>query len=349
MNSQEIAKIAGVSRSTVSRVINGYRNVPPETKEKVEEIIQRYGYVPNKSARNLAGKPSEAVGLFFVEYGTVEENIIHSSPFYSEFLVTAIDCLKKQGFQLVVSIINKIEDFNTVLASFETKSIAGCILMGDIVPNSVLAKLSDGNCPTMLVNQRSSIEYPNIYLTNTENYRGAYKAVQYLINNGHRKIAHITGAIEKTSIKERLEGYRDCLLHNEISVSDSYICHSSHIHRAESGYQAVIEMMEKNKGNGPTAIFAANDLLAFSAMRGLKEMGLRIPEDISIVGYDNSELGQYMSPPLTTIGVSVENVTVTAVGRLLGVIKNREEIAVFAQVGDSRLIERGSVRPMAQE
>ena len=78
MNSEEIAKLAGVSRSTVSRVVNGYTNVPPETKERVEQIIREYGYIPNTSARNLAGKPSNVIGLFFVEYGVLEENIIHS-------------------------------------------------------------------------------------------------------------------------------------------------------------------------------------------------------------------------------------------------------------------------------
>lgn len=342
MNSEEIARLAGVSRSTVSRVVNGYANVPPETKEKVEQIIRKYGYIPNTSARNLAGKPSNAIGLFFVEYGELEENIIHSSPFYSEFLANAIDRLKKHDCQLVVSIINKTEDFDMVETAFLNKTMAGCILMGDIVPNLVLEKLGKLECPTMLVNQRSSVEYPNIYLMNTENYKGAYAAVQLLIKNGHKKIAHITGSIEKTSIKERFEGYRDCLLHNQLPVNESYIYYS-HIHRAESGYQAVKRVMEDNKGNEPTAIFAANDLLAFGAMRSLKEMGFKIPRDISIVGYDNAELSQYMSPSLTTVQVSVEKIAHMTTDSLLRVIRKKESIPVFSQMKEFQLIERGSV------
>lgn len=345
MNSEEIAKLAGVSRSTVSRVVNGYTNVPPETKERVEQIIREYGYIPNTSARNLAGKPSNVIGLFFVEYGVLEENIIHSSPFYSEFLANAIDRLKKQGCQLVVSIINRIEDFDMVETAFINKTMAGCILMGDIVPNSVLERLGKSACPTVLVNQRSSIDYPYIFLMNTENYKGAYQAVQLLVNHGHKRIAHITGSVEKTSIKERFEGYRDCLLHNQIPVNESYIYYS-HIHRAESGYQAVLKMMADNKGNEPTAIFAANDLLAFGAMRGLKELGLKIPQDISIIGYDNAELSQYMSPPLTTVQVSVEKIARMTVDGLLLVIRKKEAIPVYSQLKEFTLMERGSVAPV---
>ncbi|WP_367566265.1 LacI family DNA-binding transcriptional regulator [Lacrimispora sp.] len=342
MNSEEIAKLAGVSRSTVSRVINGYSNVPPETKERVEQVIREYGYVPNTSARNLAGKPSNVIGLFFVEYGELKENIIHSSPFYSEFLANAIDRLKKLDCQLVVSIINKTADFDMVETAFINKTMAGCILMGDIVPNPVLEKLGQIECPTMLVNQRSSIDYPNIYLMNTENYKGAYQAVQLLVRYGHKKIAHITGSVEKSSIKERFEGYRDCLLHNQLPFNESYIYYS-HIHRAESGYQAVLKMMADNKGDEPTAIFAANDLLAFGAMKGLKELGLKIPKDISIIGYDNAELSQYMSPPLTTVQVSIEKIARMTVDSLLMVIRKREEIPVYSQLREFQIIERGSV------
>lgn len=342
MNSEDIAKLAGVSRSTVSRVINGYTNVPPETKEKVEQVIREYGYIPNTSARNLAGKPSNVIGLFFVEYGELEENIIHSSPFYSEFLANSIDRLKKQDCQLVVSIIDKTGDFDMLETAFVNKTMAGCILMGDIVPNFVLEKLGKLACPTVLVNQRSSVDYPNIYLMNTENYKGAYQAVQLLVSYGHRKIAHITGSVEKTSIKERFEGYRDCLLHNQIPVNEDYIYYS-HIHRAESGYQAIRKLMGDNRGNEPTAIFAANDLLAFGAIRGLKEMGVKVPQDVSVVGYDNAELSQYMSPPLTTVQVSVERIAHMTVDSLLGVIRRKEEIPVFSKLKDFRLIERGSV------
>ena len=341
-NSEEIARLAGVSRSTVSRVINGYSNVPPKTKEKVERVIREYGYIPNTSARNLAGKPGNTIGLFFVEYGELEENIIHSSPFYSEFLANAIDRLKKRGYQLVVSIINKTTDFDMVEMAFVNKTMSGCILMGDIVPNSVLERLGNIGCPTMLVNQRTAVDFPNIYLMNTENYKGAYQATQLLIKHGHRRIAHITGSIEKTSIKERFEGYRDCLLHNQVPVIDSYIYHS-HIHRAESGYQAVIALIRDNKENEPTAIFAANDLLAFGAMKGLKELGIKVPGDISIVGYDNAEMSQYMSPPLTTIQVRVEKIAHMTIDGLLRIIEKKEKLPVCSKLEEFQPIKRGSV------
>lgn len=342
INSEEIAQLAGVSRSTVSRVINGYSNVPPKTKEKVEQIIEQYGYIPNSSARNLAGKPTNSIGLYFVEYGQLEENIIQSSPFYSEFLASAIDRLKKKGYQLVVSIINKEKDFQQVEVAFANKTISGCILMGDVVPEKVLERLSSRECPTFLVNQKAEAEYSGVYEVNTENYGGAYQAVQLLVDQGHKKIAHITGSMEKSSMKERYEGYRDCLLKNGIALNEKYIC-KTHIHRAESGYLAVKAIMSENTDDKPTAIFAANDLLAFGAMRGLKEMGLRIPKDISIVGYDNAELSQYMSPPLSTVQVSAEKIAKLTIDSLLAVIKKSKEIQPFLKMEEFRVIERSSV------
>lgn len=349
MNSSEIAKIVGVSRSTVSRVINGYSNVPLETRIKVEAAIQKYGYIPNNAARNLAGKPSNTVGLFIIEYGSISENIIHSSPFYSDFLVSAIDKLKRKGYQLLVSIINSQEDFSMVATQFTNRSICGCVMMGDMIPNKVLEHLQSFGHPIFLINQRDSVPYKNTYLLNTENYRGAYSAVQLLVDYGHKRIAHITGSMEKTSIKERFEGYRDCILHNGLKFFNEYVYYT-HIHRAESGYQAMKEILRSNMAT-PTAVFTANDLLAFGAMRALKEDGIHIPQDISIIGYDNAELSQYMSPPLTTVEVSTEKLTEIAVNCLMDVIHQESDVAKCLKMGDFTLIHRQSVatckEPMA--
>lgn len=341
INSAEIAKMAGVSRSTVSRVINGYSNVPPETREKVEAAIKKYGYTPNNLARSLAGKPASTVGLFFVEYGTVEENIIHSSPFYSEFLVNAIDKLKKHGYQLLVSIVNSPEDFDAILAQAATRSISACIMMGDIVTNDTLERISQSGCPVCLINQRSSVSVDGVYLLNTENYQSAYDAVQLLVNAGHKHIAHITGSIEKASVRERFEGYRDCLLHNGRQFSEDYVCYT-HIHRAESGYQAVKELMSRGL-EAPTAIFAANDLLAVGAIRALKESGYRVPEDISVVGFDNAELSRYTSPPLTTVSTNTEKLTSMAIENILSVVEKRGDVPAVQKMPEYELIMRRSI------
>ena len=351
MKSEEIAKLAGVSRSTVSRVINNYPNVPPKTREKVERVIREYGYRPNNSARNLAGKPANAIGLFFVEffsgeYDEMEENIIHSSPFYSEFLAHAIDQLKKRGYQLTVSIISRQDDFDMIETAYANKSISGCIMMGDIVPDVVLERLSRQGLPTILINQRSKIEFKNIYLINTENYAGAYGAVQLLIDNGHTRIAHITGAFEKASVRERFEGYRDCLGHNQISYNENYI-YQTHIHRAESGYTAMEALLKKNKEAPFTAVFAANDLLAFGAIRCMQDKKIRVPQDISIIGYDNAELSGFIAPPLTTVSVSVKAVTKRAVTSLIAVIEKKEKVPSFAKEETFTLIERKSVRKLS--
>lgn len=342
INSEQIAKLAGVSRSTVSRVINGYSNVPPETKEKVERIIKEYGYIPNSSARNLAGKPTNSIGLYFVEYGQLEENIIQSSPFYSEFLAVTVNELKKRDYQLVVSIISKETDFQQIEVAFANKTISGCILMGDVIPGEVLKRLNDQGCPIFLVNQRAEKEYPLVFVVNTENYGGAYDAVQVLVSHGHKRIAHITGSLEKSSMKERYEGYRDCLLKNQLPVKERYIC-KTHIHRADSGYVAIRELMSVNADEKPTAIFAANDLLAFGAIRSLKELGYHVPEDISVIGYDNAQMSQYISPALSTVHVSAGKISELTIDSLLAVIQKTKEIPHYLKMEEFRVIERNSV------
>ncbi|MGI5967129.1 LacI family DNA-binding transcriptional regulator [Anaerotruncus rubiinfantis] len=342
MKSTEIAKLAGVSRSTVSRVINGYSNVPPETRRRVMDVVEKYGYSPNNAARNLAGKPSRIVGLFIVDLDETSENIIHASPFYSAFLTYAADRLQQKGYQLLVSVIKNRMQMKNILNMFQENMVSGGIFMGDLVPSSILKALSDAHCTSILINQRESVNYPGILTANTENYWGAYEAVNTLIENGHKRIAHIAGSIDKSSTRERFEGYRDCLLKNGIPFEENLVV-KMNIHREENGYWAAKQIFANNQGRLPTAIFSSNDLLALGAMRALGDMGFRIPQDVSIIGFDNTEISRFTTPPLSTVAASVEKLSNLAIDNLVALVEGKECLRQNLKLEEFEVIVRESI------
>ncbi|MEM1484303.1 LacI family DNA-binding transcriptional regulator [Oscillospiraceae bacterium PP1C4] len=343
MNSWEIAKLSGVSRSTVSRVINNYDNVPDATRKRVQEIIDKHGYTPNNSARNLVGKPSKIVGLFFIEEDEGGSDTIHSSPFYSEFLSYCADELKTKGYQLLISVVKDFHDAENIKSIVDQKLISGSIIMGDLLGDDLLYQLSQRQTFTMLVNQKETIAYDNIILLNTENYGGAYAAVEKLIKCGHVKIAHIAGNIEKISVKQRMNGYLDCLKDHGIAVNKNYIVHAR-MHKHDGGYHAMQTLLEENKGDYPTAVFATNDLMAVGAIKALKEMDISVPNVVSIFGYDNVEMSSFTIPSLSTVDTKVSEVVHLAVDHLIDAIESGRVAQNILTQSYYKLIIRDSVK-----
>lgn len=346
MKSAEIAKLAGVSRSTVSRVMNGYTNVPEETFQKVMRVVQEHNYAPNHFARTLAGKPSAIVGMFFVDDSGQNENIIQSSPFYTEFLAHFTDKLASFGYVLLVSILRSEQGIEDLKSFFGQKMISCGVFMGDIVADEVIAYLSENQHFSILINQREDINFEHIMLLNTANYLGAYKAVECLIQNGHRKIAHIAGSSEKISTKRRQEGYRDCLEKYGIPYDERLIV-QAHIHREETGYFATKELITRLKDDLPTAIFAANDLMAIGALQALNEQNIAVPDDISLIGYDNVSMSKYTTPTLATVSTPLEKLAQHAAQTLANVLEGKPQTEPVFCLPDFDVIQRGSIKALS--
>lgn len=347
MNSTEIAKLIGVSRSTVSRVLNGYTNVPPATKEKVEKALKKYGYTPNNAARNLRGKPSKIIGMFFIGFGNKIPASIHSSPFFSEFLVFFTDALKTHRYQLLVSIINNKSEMNIIKNLFIDKTISGAVLMGDKVPDSFLEEMNKDNYKCILVNQRDDCKLDNILLVNTENFKPSYEAVQLLIDKGHTRIANIAGKQSKISTIERYRAYCQCLKNNNIALDPDLVIFEN-IHKEYSGYNAGMELIKKNKDNLPTAVFCCNDLMAIGFIRAMNELEIRVPEDISVIGFDNTELSKCSTPKLSTVSTDINkiaNITAESFVKFIeikGSIKNLKKQII----SEYNIIERESIKEL---
>ena len=302
MKSNDIAKIAGVSRSTVSRVINNYPNVPEETRQKVLKVIEEYDYVPHASARMLAGAKNKVIGLFIIDINERQDgmkNRITRSPYFLEFTSSVIERASENGYKVLVQIIHNIEGYTQIKECFYNKMISGGIFIGENNNDETIKKIINDGYKVALIDQEitKNNAYSKCIVVNSDNFKGAYDATKYLIDNNHRKIAHITGDIGKLSSIDRIKGYKKALQDSNISINNDFIIESKF--REESGYESAKKLLSQS--DKPTAIFASNDKIAIGVMRAMKEMNLKVPQDISIIGFDDIEECKYINPQLTTI------------------------------------------------
>ncbi|MGV8979751.1 LacI family DNA-binding transcriptional regulator [Clostridium sp.] len=340
MNSSDIAKIAGVSRSTVSRVINNYSNVPEETRKKISEIIEQNKYVPHASARMLAGVKNIIIGLFIVEMNedTYGKQISRSS-YFAPFTNAAIDNASKLGYNVLVSIVSKPKDYKKVKELFYNKTISGGIFIGEGNCEPAIKEIINGGYKVVLIDQDIKADkevYSKCIIVNADNYDGAYKATKYLINLGHSKIAHLTGIPSQLSSIQRIEGYKCALREAGISIENRLLVKGDFT--INGGYQATKKLILKEK---PTAIFSSNDSMVLGAYHAIAELGLKIPEDISVFGFDDIEASRYLNPALSTVKVTLLEMASIGVNSLITSIENNSNLPANYIV-PVELIERES-------
>lgn len=294
---KEIAKLANVTTTTVSRVINNKPEVKPETRELIMGLIKKYNYQPNVFAKGISSQKSNCIALV-IPY---KESFILMNSFYAELIRGISSEFNKRGYFLLFFYAYQKGSQNEeeyLVNIFKQKRVDGFIILS---PGKSCLKIVDSlkeiNAPFILtskmIQQPSDIVYVDI-----NDYQGAKLATEHLISLGHRKIALIkngTGIL--TSSEERFRGYYETLVNNNIIYDDSLVKIGAT--SLESGYMAMNELL--NNENRPTAVFAAADVMAIGAIRAITERKMRIPEDISIVGFDDIPEAAFLNPPLTTI------------------------------------------------
>lgn len=340
MNSIDIAKIAGVSRSTVSRVINNYANVPEETRERIQQIIKENNYVPHASARMLAGVKNRVIGLFIIDMKVDSDGKqVTASSYFSPFTGAVIDNASKMGYNVLVSIVSKQKDYKKVKETFYNKTISGGIFIGEKNGEEEIKEIINSGYKVALLDQavKSDEEvYKKCIIVNADSYGGAYKATNYLISLGHSKIAHIVGISEHLSAMERLEAYKKALKDANMPIKNNLIIKSNFT--ISGGYSATKKLLQKQR---PTAIFCGNDNMAIGAIQAIQEAGLKVPEDISIVGFDDIEVARYINPPLTTVRMALMEMASIATNSLITSIENNSNFSADYTVPID-LIERNS-------
>lgn len=335
MTAAEIAKIVGVSRSTVTKVINNYPYTAEATRQKVLAAVKEYGYAPNVSARSLVGKKLKEIGLFIY----AAQNI-SSSAYFGGLITHVIDCAENLGYSVLASIIKPGQE-GKISHFLHSESIQGAIITGGAMEEQEVLDLMKSRHKILVVDQISYDSALHDYcgLVNRDNFNGAYLATEYLIQHGHRAIMHIAGAFTRISALERLAGYQKALQDHGLPAHKKLILHGDF----DDGTAENLLTKYLKHHQPPTALFACNDMTAIGAMRALKAKGYGIPQDVSIIGFDDIYVAKEIEPQLTTISSSPKTVAMEAVEKLIKMIET-DDLKVSKTLIGVSLVERDSVR-----
>lgn len=282
----DVAKLAGVSASTVSRVLANNSYVAQVTREKVLEVIQNLDYKPNRLASNFRKKSSNMIMAIIPEI---------SNPFFNEIIRGFQDCSSKMGYHMFLADTrNDVNLEREYMELFDEKFVDGVILASSRISLDEIQS-SYKNVPLVMACQYlEGGDIPTLFI---DNIVASREATEYLIGLGHRRIGFISGSLQVALNRDRLKGYRQAFDIHGIPLNQSYIQEGDF--SVESGYNNMKKFLAMDKR--PTAIFAASDSMAVGAMQCIKQHGLRTPNDISVMGFDDIPLCTLVEPKLTTI------------------------------------------------
>jgi LacI family transcriptional regulator len=307
----DVAEKAGVSFGTVSRVINNDIHVRPETRERVQGVMQKLGYTANRQARSLAGGRSNIIGVLVPDLGTG----------YIGEIIRGIDAeLSLTDLDLILYTTHRTasKEANYV-ANLAKGMVDGLLLVLPRSPADYTGTLTNRGVPFVLIDHQGiGRDCPAVGATN---WQGAYHATEYLIKLGHTRIGFITGSMDLGCADERLEGYRSALRTYHLPNEPELIYEGTFFQ--PDGYAGATALL--NLAHPPTAIFASNDVMAMGAMDAVRNRGLRVPDDISIVGFDDIPQASVMRPGLTTVSQPLEKMGRVATQMLLDLFRNKEK------------------------
>lgn len=285
---KDIAEEAGVSVSTVSRVLNNKPDVNDKTKEKVQRVINKLNYNPNGIARGLVLKKTNTIGLIIPSI---------TNPFFPTIAKGVEDEARKLGYSVVFcNTDNEVKHEKEIINLMKTKKVDGIIASFCINDVNELNKLITDHFAVVQVDREiSGLETPVVII---DNVLSGYLATTHLIKLGHRKIAHITGQPEVKNTKDRLAGYKKALRENGISFNEDWVLFGDP-QKEKSGYKQMNYLLKEE--DRPTGVFITNDIMAIRAYKAIFDHGLTIPGDISIIGHDDIEMASIIRPSLTTI------------------------------------------------
>jgi LacI family transcriptional regulator len=327
----DVAREAGVSYATVSRVVNGKAHVKPDKRERVLRAMTRLGYVANQQARSLAGGRSHVVGLLVPDLGTG----------YIGEIVRGIDQeLERFHYDLMLYTTHRRRAKEASYVAALSRGLAdGLLLVLPRDPASYLPALQQRRVPYVLVDH-NGIDRTGPAV-GASNWQGGYDATRHLIELGHRRIGFIAGTLDLTCSTDRRAGYLAAMHDAGLAAPEDYLRVGDFLQ--PSGYLCTRELLAL--AEPPTAIFASNDVMAFGAMEAAREQGLHIPSDISIVGFDDIAQAAHVHPPLTTVRQPLEEMGRTATRMLVEMIENPQQPPARAEL-PTQLVVRRSTQPL---
>ncbi|SUV11093.1 LacI family transcriptional regulator [Priestia megaterium] len=328
---KDIARVAGVSVTTVSRALNGYSDVNEKTRQKIAAVARELNYSPNTLARGLVMQKSKTIGLLVsgISRESVKDN------FTFEVLCGVNERASTLGYDLILFNTNTMmQREKTYTQLCRERRVDGAIIQGIKKEDLYLKEVVESDIPCVLVD--IPVHSNSVGYVTTDNALGAKKAVEHLAGLGHQHIGMINGHEDAFVSQERLNGYREALKECGLSFRSEWVVSGNF--EEKKAEKAACELLNRHKE--VTAIFCASDLMALGALKACKELGLDVPKDISIVGYDNIVLASYSSPNLTTVGQEVYQIGYEAADLLIEMLEGKE--TNMERYLDTKLIIRES-------
>ncbi|MER7928930.1 MULTISPECIES: LacI family DNA-binding transcriptional regulator [unclassified Streptomyces] len=314
---EEVAARAGVGRGTVSRVINGSPRVSDATRAAVEAAVAELEYVPNTAARALAANRTDAIALVVPE----PETRFFAEPYFSDMLKGVGTQLADTELQLLLIFAGSDRERQRLAQYLAAHRVDGVLLVSVHADDPLPDLLAALEIPAVISGPRSATE--PLTSVDSDNYGGARSAVEHLLSRGRTRIAHITGRLDVYGAQRRVDGYRAALLDAGHEVDEHLIQPGDFTE--EGGRRAMTELLSRSPD--VDAVFAGSDVMAAGARQVLREEGRRIPDDVALVGYDDSAIARHMDPPLTSVRQPIEEMGRSMIDLLLGEIADRRPAA----------------------
>lgn len=329
---KDVAARAGVSISTVSHVLNHTRRVSEEATRNVLEAVSALNYAPNSVARSLKVNNTRTIGLLVTA---------SANPFFAEVVKGVEDYCFNQRYSLILcNTENQLERQRHYLRMLMEKRVDGLLVICTDLDDEIQTLLrSYQHVPQVVMDWGGRCDFANVINDNVRT--GAYLAGKYLVEQGHRDIACITGQLAKQTTQLRLDGVRDALAEAGLALAPDNILEGDY--EMQSGFDAMQRLIARPQR--PTAVFAFDDPMAIGAICAATQAGLRVPEDISMVGYDDVEMARFSSPPLTTIRHPKAELGAHAVELLVSRIRNKEQSAEAVDVQPELVIRHSVAAP----
>ena len=330
---RDVATAANVSTSTVSHVINATRFVNPDTRERVLQAMKELNYQHNRVASSLRNRKTHTIGVLVPN---------SANPYFAEILAgIEAACFERNYHIIMGNAHDDPERERSYLEVLLSRQVDGVLLISTGVFDNSIRLLRESKTPVVMVDRSTELETVDEIFT--DNRSGGYLATEHLLALGHRRIACVTGPSFLTPSAARVQGYQDALSDAGLTVRDEWIVTGDFQHKG--GYEAVQHLLKLDET--PTAIFACNDLMAVGVIAALQEVGLRVPYDISVIGYDDIPLASYTNPRLTTIDQPARELGHLAIARLFERFDNPDAPARH-EILPVSLIKRDSCSPVGR-
>ena len=312
---RQIAKLAGVSRSTVSRVINDHPNVSPETREQVLRIVAETGFRPDPIARSLSSRRADIIGLVI----PLAIQSLFEDPFFPRLMQGISLGCNRHDYTLSLFLLHTPEEEATLYRRISRRQfLDGVVVTAIRSEDPLIPQLLANRVPFVLHGRH---EDPRVSFVEVDNVTGAYTAVTHLVRLGRRRIALITGPSGSLAAEDRKRGYLKALIERRLPVDEGLIIHGDFTENSSH------EAMQRLLAREPDAVFVASDSMALGALRALRQAGKRVPDEVAVVGFDDMPQAATADPPLTTIRQPIQRAGVLAVDMLIDILGNGAEPA----------------------